>query len=95
RACNELGVELPWHARRANLLVDALPLFDTKGALITLGDAVLEVTGETDPCTRMEAVHRGLFSALASEWRGGVTCRVREGGLLTVGMNVAMPLLSE
>jgi len=94
RACAELGIEQPWHARRANLLVDELPLFETKGALLTLGEAVLEVTGETDPCERMEAVQPGLFKALAQEWRGGVTCRVITGGLLTVGMNISLQLLS-
>lgn len=94
RACAELGSAQPWHARRANLLVDDLPLFNTKGALITLGSAVLEVTGETDPCERMEAVHPGLFNALAPQWRGGVTCRVISRGQLTVGMNVSLQLLS-
>lgn len=88
RACAELGVALPWQTRRANLLVDDLPLHETTGALITLGAAVLEVTGETDPCERMEAAHPGLFAALAPQWRGGVTCRVVEGGLLAVGMDV-------
>lgn len=92
RACSELGVELPWHLRRANLLVDELPLYQTTGMLITLGEVLLEVTGETDPCERMEAVHPGLFAALAREWRGGVTCRVRRGGLLAVGMEVKAPV---
>lgn len=92
RACRELNIELPWHARRANLLVDELPLDQITGMLISLGDAVLEVTGETDPCERMEAVHAGLFAALAKEWRGGVTCRVRRSGLLTVGMAVSTAL---
>ncbi|HEY0720644.1 MAG TPA: MOSC domain-containing protein [Gammaproteobacteria bacterium] len=95
RTCGELGVDLSWQERRANLLVDELPLFETRGALITLGGAVLEVTGETDPCERMEAVQPGLFNALASAWRGGVTCRVREGGLLTLGMNVSIALRPE
>lgn len=95
RACVELDIELPWHVRRANLLVDALPLFETKGSLITLGDAVLEVTGETDPCERMEAVRPGLFAALASQWRGGVTCCVRDGGLLTIGMDVSIESMPE
>lgn len=93
--CTELGVDLPWYVRRANLLVDELPLFETKGALITLGDTVLEVTGETDPCERMEAFHPGLFAALATEWRGGVTCRVISGSQLALGMNVSIKMLTE
>jgi MOSC domain-containing protein YiiM len=87
-ACEELGIELPWHSRRANLLVDELPLYQQTGARIQLGDAVLEITGETDPCERMEAIQPGLFQALKPRWRGGVTCRVITGGTIQVGMTV-------
>ena len=87
-ACDELGVELPWQTRRANLLVDELPLYQSSGARITIGDVVLEVTGETDPCGRMEQVQPGLFDALARRWRGGVTCRVLANGIVRLGMEV-------
>jgi len=90
-ACDELGVELPWQTRRANLLVDSLPLAHTTGSRIVLGEAVLEVTGETEPCERMEEAQPGLFQALASGWRGGVTCRVIANGVVRVGMEVALP----
>lgn len=89
-ACTGLGVELPWTTRRANLLVDDLPLKETTGSRLLLGDAVLEITGETDPCKRMEAAHAGLFDALLPDWRGGVTCRVLQGGELTIGMDVIL-----
>lgn len=89
-ACGELGIELPWHSRRANLLVDELPLFRQAGAKIQLGDAVLEITGETDPCERMEAIQPGLFDALKPLWRGGVTCRVISGGAIHTGMTVSV-----
>ena len=55
-----------------------------------MGDALLEITGETDPCARMEQVHKGLFQALARHWRGGVTCRVLKGGELLKGMLVEL-----
>lgn len=89
-ACSELGVELPWQTRRANLLVDALPLHQSCGSRIVLGEAVLEVTGETDPCERMEQAQAGLFDALAKQWRGGVTCRVLANGVVRVGMEVEL-----
>lgn len=89
-ACDELDVRLPWQTRRANLLVDALPLFQSTGSRILLGDAVLEVTGETDPCERMEQAQPGLFQALLPNWRGGVTCRVVANGVIRVGMEVVM-----
>ena len=89
-ACEELGVELPWQTRRANLLVDTLPLYQSTGAHIIIGDVVLEVTGETDPCERMEQAQPGLFHALAGQWRGGVTCRVLSNGIVRLGMPVEM-----
>lgn len=89
-ACRELGIELHWVQRRANLLVDELPLQQSMGSCIQIGEAILEVTGETDPCRRMAALHPGLFKALAKEWRGGVTCRVVRGGQLGVGTPVTL-----
>ena len=89
-ACDELGVVLPWLTRRANLLVDMLPLYQSSGSRIILGEAVLEVTGETDPCERMEQAHPGLFQALLPQWRGGVTCRVIANGVIRVGTEVAL-----
>ncbi|MEO8225462.1 MAG: MOSC domain-containing protein [Gammaproteobacteria bacterium] len=85
-ACAEAGTDLQWLARRANLLVDGVDLHASTGAVLRLGDAVeLLVTGELDPCERMDAAAPGLRRALASEWRGGVTCRVQRGGVLQVG----------
>jgi MOSC domain-containing protein YiiM len=89
-ACADLGVELPWQTRRANLLVDHLPLDQSTGSRILLGEVVLEITGETDPCERMEQAHAGLFQALISNWRGGVTCRVITGGAIHTGMSVTL-----
>jgi len=91
-ACDELGVILPWMERRANLLVEDLPLAGATGSQIVMGNAILEITGETDPCSRMKAVHEGLYDALNRDWRGGVTCRVLQGGLLTLGMDVKLIL---
>ncbi len=89
-ACRELGIERHWTDRRANLLVDALPLEQTKGQHIQIAGALLEITGETDPCHRMESLHPGLFNALAKGWRGGVTCRVVRGGVLLANSEVAL-----
>ncbi len=85
-ACAIAGTELSWLARRANILVDGLDLRQATGAVLRFGDGIeLLVTGELDPCQRMDAAAPGLRLALADDWRGGVTCRVRRGGLLTVG----------
>ena len=50
-----------------------------------IGDLVLEITGETDPCSRMDEARQGLRLALTPEWRGGVCCRVVTGGDIAVG----------
>lgn len=89
-ACNEIGVILPWTERRANLLVGDLPLYQSAGSRIVIGDAVLEICGETDPCERMKAAHPGLFGALAPNWRGGVCCRVLRGGVISLEMEVEL-----
>ena len=77
--------DLPWTVRRANLYVEGLRLPRAKGGVLRIGDVVLEITGQTNPCQRMEDAHRGLLSALHPHWRGGVTCRVREGGTVRLG----------
>src|SRR3982074_1563252 len=83
-ACGELGVTLPWVMRRANLLVEGIAP-PKEGGQLRIGELVLEVTQETQPCHLMDAAHRGLKRALAPEWRGGVCCRVLKGGKIRVG----------
>ena len=85
-ACAEIGrVDLPWTTRRANLLVRDEKLPQMPGSRIRIGDLVLEITGETDPCNRMEEAAAGLEKALSTDWRGGVTCRTVEPGSIRVG----------
>ena len=85
-ATGEVGVDAPWHARRANLLVDGLDLPQRGGAVLRIGEtARLEVTMECDPCIRMEQVAPGLMAALLPDWRGGVLARVLSEGDIRVG----------
>lgn len=83
-------VPLPWTARRANLLVQGVRLPRALGGVVRVGPVILEVTYPTQPCVRMEEAHRGLLKALHPEWRGGITCAVREGGTVTLGDEVAV-----
>ncbi len=78
-------VPLPWTARRANLLLEGVVLPRGKGSLLRVGPVLLEVTAQTYPCQRMDQAHPGLLKALGPDWRGGVTTRVVEGGLVRVG----------
>jgi MOSC domain-containing protein YiiM len=79
---------LPWTARRANLLVDGVRLPHAVGGILAIGTVRLEITAQTYPCRRMKEAHVGLFAALAKHWRGGVTCRVQQGGEIAIGDRV-------
>ena len=84
-ACQELGTELPWHTRRANILVEGIPLASTIGSVLKIGDVMVHVHGETKPCGIMDQAHPGLRTALSSDFRGGVHGEVLTGGLVAVG----------
>lgn len=85
-ACVDFEKKLPWTTRRANLLVSEITFGpDSPGRVLEIGDTRLEISMETDPCSRMEEAHAGLKKALAPDWRGGVCCRVLSGGSISVG----------
>jgi len=85
RACADLGAEVPWTARRANLFVEGVDLTQTTGKRLRVGVVLLEITGETEPCGTMDKQHFGLQAALKPGWRAGVTCHVLEPGEVKVG----------
>jgi len=90
-ALSDLGVadnKLAWTERRANLLVEGVRLPRALGATLRIGPVLLEVTYPTTPCSRMDEAHAGLKSALYPHWRGGVTCRLLEGGRIALGDGV-------
>ena len=84
----ELGVDLPWYTRRANLLVDGLDLPAMVGSRLRIGDCLFEIHGETEPCERMDELQAGLRAGLVPEMRGGVWGKVLESGQLRVGQSV-------
>jgi MOSC domain-containing protein YiiM len=92
-AMEDLGIaehdRLPWHARRANLLVAGLRLPREAGTVIAIGASLrIEVTVETEPCERMDTLLPGLKAALMPDWRGGVCGRVLTDGEIAVGDEV-------
>lgn len=91
RACDELGVDLPWTTRRANLLIKGFEFLPTDvGRSIHIGNVILEITRETDPCYKMDKAHQGLKEALMTGWRGGVCCKVIQAGTITTGDSVEL-----
>jgi len=92
-ALDDLGLaghdRLPWHARRANLLVEGLRLPREAGKVIVIGATLrIEIMVETDPCERMDALVQGLRAALTPDWRGGLCGRVLTDGEIAVGDEV-------
>ena len=82
----DLGADIPWQLRRANLLVEGLRLPRRAGTRVLIGDTCeLRVNVECDPCSRMEEIHPGLEQALTSDWRGGFLAEVIRDGEVQVG----------
>jgi MOSC domain-containing protein YiiM len=82
---DRLGAELQTGARRANLVIDSLDLFDSRGKTLRIGATRLHVLGETRPCERMEEALPGLQAAMRERWGGGAYAEVVEGGEISVG----------
>lgn len=89
-ATAELGAELPWHTRRANVLVEGIDLPATIGRTLRIGEVEVAVLAETEPCGVMERQRAGLRAALTPDCRGGVYGRILRGGTLRVGDAVGL-----
>jgi len=81
----ELGKTIGWEQRRVNLLSEGIDLPREPGSRLRIGGVVLEITGECDPCSRMEEIATGLKGALIPGWRGGRISKVIEGGTIALG----------
>ena len=69
---------------RRNVVVRGLNLHALKGCRVRMGTAVVEVTGECHPCSRMEQIlGQGGYNAVRGH--GGVTARVVEAGEVRLG----------
>lgn len=82
---HDLGAAVSWEQRRVNLLSEGIDLPRERGSRLRIGDVLIEITGECDPCSRMEEIAIGLKAALLPGWRGGRTAKVIEGGNVAIG----------
>ena len=88
QAVSQLDSVLPWHTRRANVLVEGLNLSATIGERLSIGEVVLHVWGASTPCDEMDELHPGLKDALQPDMRGGVYGEVLNDGLIHLGDRV-------
>jgi len=72
---------------RRNILVEGINLLAIKDRRCRIGEAVLEVTGQCHPCSRMEEnLGPGGYNAMRGH--GGVTARIITGGAIETGARV-------
>lgn len=88
--CKELGNEIPWTTRRANILIEGIELKEMKGSQLKIGTAIVEITGELEPCNRMDQQFEGLTKVLSLDWRGGVTCKLIQEGEINLNDEVEL-----
>ena len=94
-ACRDLGVELPWWYRRANLLIEGIDLSAAIGGTLSIGSIRIKVYGETKPCHIMDQQYGGLRQALVPNCRAGVHGQVLAGGIIRVGDPVTLRQLEQ
>ena len=74
---------------RRNIVVSGINLQALKKNEMQIGDAVLFVTGNCPPCSRMEEnLGQGGYNAMRGH--GGVTARVVRGGTIKVGSQIRL-----
>ncbi len=84
--CEELKAPLHWSLRRANFLISDIQFSKQwVGTQLSIGEVLLQITRETNPCKRMDEAYPGLRHALKSDWRGGVCTKVIAPGRVKLG----------
>ena len=89
-AQQEVGVDVPPTARRANVMLRGVELEQSRGKHLRLGSVLVRIYNETRPCEQMEEAQPGLRAALGTRWRGGVYGEIVEGGVIRVGDRAAL-----
>ena len=74
---------------RRNLVIRGINLLALKGQTCRVGEAILKITGQCHPCSRMEqALGPGGYNAMRGH--GGMTARVVQSGRIGLGDRVLL-----
>ncbi|MCZ6821212.1 MAG: MOSC domain-containing protein [Calditrichaeota bacterium] len=84
RHMKELNADLDPATRRANLMVSGMPLADSRGRILQVGNCHLRILGETKPCERMDEALPGLKEVMWDGWGGGAYAEVLDDGEISV-----------
>jgi MOSC domain-containing protein YiiM len=74
---------------RRNIVVKGINLLALKGKHFTIGDAVLEYTGDCHPCSRMEE-NLGIGGYNAMRGLGGITAKIIKSGKIKVNDEITV-----
>lgn len=74
---------------RRNLVVSGINLLSLKNATLRVGEALIQIVGPCQPCSRMEEVI-GPGGYAAMRGHGGMTARILEGGVIGIGSAVSV-----
>jgi MOSC domain-containing protein YiiM len=69
---------------RRNIVISGINLMALKDRQFKIGDAILEMTGDCHPCSKMEE-HFGPGGYNAMRGHGGITARIIKGGQISIG----------
>ena len=87
----EMGKDLPWHTRRANVLVEGLDLGPALiGKRLQIGEIEVQLWDETRPCGEMDEICPGLKDALKPDTRGGLHGEILNDGQIQIGDEVSL-----
>jgi MOSC domain-containing protein YiiM len=89
----ELGYDIPDGASRRQIMVKGITLNELIGQNLRMGQILVRVEDKCNPCKNMEKkIGPGAKNAMND--KGGISCRIIEGGDLHVGDKITVEPLS-